>query len=64
MCAEVWLLAMRRGGGSLKAALSRRADIVASPRTRVALALDAAKGLDYLHSKSIVHFDLKVGGNS
>jgi serine/threonine protein kinase len=26
---------------------------------RVVLALDAAKGVAYLHSKSIVHFDLK-----
>ncbi|EFN59213.1 hypothetical protein CHLNCDRAFT_12394, partial [Chlorella variabilis] len=46
-------------GGSLKSALARRADIVAGPLTRVVLALDAAKGMEYLHSKSLVHFDLK-----
>jgi hypothetical protein len=38
-------------GGSLKSALARRADIVAGPLTRVVLALDAAKGMEYLHSK-------------
>ncbi|KAI3433344.1 hypothetical protein D9Q98_003162 [Chlorella vulgaris] len=47
-------------GGSLKMALARRADIVAGPLTRVVLALDAAKGMEYLHSKSLVHFDLKT----
>lgn len=46
-------------GGSLKSALTRKADIVAGALTRVVLALDAAKGLEYLHSKGIVHFDLK-----
>lgn len=48
-------------GGSLKAALARRADIVAGPLTRLVLALDAAKGLEYLHSKRICHFDVKSG---
>ena len=48
-------------GGSLKSALQRRADIVAGPLTRVVLALDAAKGVEYLHSKAIIHFDLKSG---
>lgn len=38
-------------GGSLKSALGRKADIVAGALTRVVLALDAAKGLEYLHSK-------------
>ncbi|PRW58530.1 alternative oxidase [Chlorella sorokiniana] len=46
-------------GGSLKSALGRKADIVAGALTRVVLALDAAKGLEYLHSKSMVHFDVK-----
>jgi serine/threonine protein kinase len=48
-------------GGSLKSALARRADIVAGPLTRLVLALDAAKGLEYLHSKKICHFDVKSG---
>jgi len=48
-------------GGSLKAALARKADIVAGPLTRIVLALDAAKGVEYLHSKRLVHFDLKSG---
>ena len=39
-------------GGSLKSALARKADIVAGPLTRVVLALDTAKGVDYLHSKA------------
>lgn len=38
-------------GGSLKSALGRKADIVAGALTRAVLALDAAKGLEYLHSK-------------
>lgn len=46
-------------GGSLKGALARKADIVAGALTRLVLALDAAKGLEYLHSKHVVHFDLK-----
>jgi len=48
-------------GGSLKSALNRRSDIVAGAVTRVVLALDAAKGMEYLHAKQIVHFDLKSG---
>jgi serine/threonine protein kinase len=48
-------------GGSLKVALARKADIVAGPLTRIVLALDAAKGVEYLHSKRLVHFDLKSG---
>lgn len=48
-------------GGSLKTALARKADIVAGPLTRIVLALDAAKGVEYLHSKRLVHFDLKSG---
>lgn len=48
-------------GGSLRGALSRRADFLRSPVTRVKLALDCARGCEYLHSKRIVHFDLKAG---
>jgi serine/threonine protein kinase len=48
-------------GGSLKVALQRKSDIVAGPLTRIILALDAAKGVEYLHSKRLVHFDLKSG---
>lgn len=55
------LVAEYMGGGSLKSALGRKADIVAGALTRVVLALDAAKGMEYLHAKQIVHFDLKSG---
>lgn len=52
-------------GGSLKSALGRKADIVAGALTRVVLALDAAKGLEYLHSKvggSWLSIHSKMGG--
>lgn len=29
------------------------------PRKRIMIAMDAAFGMEYLHSKNIVHFDLK-----
>ncbi|KAL3149146.1 hypothetical protein ABBQ32_001981 [Trebouxia sp. C0010 RCD-2024] len=47
------------GQGSLKGALYRKADIVQGALIRVLIAMDAAKGMEYLHSKHIVHFDLK-----
>ena len=34
---------------------------MAGSLTRIVLALDAAKGVEYLHSKRLVHFDLKSG---
>ncbi|KAK3126144.1 hypothetical protein QOZ80_7AG0552300 [Eleusine coracana subsp. coracana] len=44
--------------GSLKKVLLRR-DKYLDWRKRVMLAMDAAIGMEYLHSKDIVHFDLK-----
>ncbi|KAL6647639.1 hypothetical protein ACP70R_015076 [Stipagrostis hirtigluma subsp. patula] len=44
--------------GSLKKVLIRR-DKYLDWRKRVMLAMDAAIGMEYLHSKDIVHFDLK-----
>ncbi|KAK9861158.1 hypothetical protein WJX84_004717 [Apatococcus fuscideae] len=45
--------------GSLKGALSRRLEVLQPPLMRLMVALDAAKGMEYLHAKRIVHFDLK-----
>ncbi|KAL0025127.1 hypothetical protein WJX77_001678 [Trebouxia sp. C0004] len=47
------------GQGSLKGALARKADIVQGALIRLLIAMDAAKGMEYLHTKRIVHFDLK-----
>lgn len=47
--------------GSLRAALNRSDPSMKPPWVRVVLALDAARGMEYLHSKHIVHFDLKSG---
>ncbi|XP_020089481.1 MAP kinase kinase kinase mkh1-like isoform X1 [Ananas comosus] len=44
--------------GSLKKVLLRR-DKYLDRRKRLMLAMDAAIGMEYLHSKNIVHFDLK-----
>ena len=43
-------------GGTLRQAMQRRE---LSARRRVSLARDAATGMQYLHSRSIVHLDLK-----
>lgn len=49
---------------ALKGRVRRDAALMADPaalrRLRVAAALSAARGMEYLHSQSIVHFDLKV----
>ncbi|KAK9835331.1 hypothetical protein WJX81_003108 [Elliptochloris bilobata] len=45
--------------GSLKTALARKADVVQGAMHRLCIAMDAAKGMAYLHAKNIVHFDLK-----
>ncbi|XP_078440477.1 PB1 domain-containing protein tyrosine kinase [Wolffia australiana] len=44
--------------GSLKRVLSRK-DRILDRRRRLMIATDAAFGMEYLHSKNIVHFDLK-----
>ncbi|CAL5090082.1 unnamed protein product [Urochloa decumbens] len=44
--------------GSLRHVLQRR-DKYLDRRKRLIIAMDAAFGLEYLHSKNIVHFDLK-----
>jgi serine/threonine protein kinase len=44
--------------GSLKKVLLRK-DKYLDWRKRIMLAMDAAIGMEYLHSKDIVHFDLK-----
>ncbi|KAI8475058.1 MAG: kinase-like domain-containing protein [Monoraphidium minutum] len=45
--------------GSLRAAIADRPEWLASPLARVKLMLDTARGLEYLHSKRVIHFDLK-----
>ncbi|WCJ29693.1 Protein kinase superfamily protein with octicosapeptide/Phox/Bem1p domain [Euphorbia peplus] len=44
--------------GSLKQVLQRK-DRTIDRRKRIILAMDAAIGMEYLHEKNIVHFDLK-----
>ncbi|KDP32366.1 hypothetical protein JCGZ_13291 [Jatropha curcas] len=44
--------------GSLKQVLQRK-DRIIDRRKRIILAMDAAFGMEYLHEKNIVHFDLK-----
>ncbi|KAJ8444606.1 hypothetical protein Cgig2_023669 [Carnegiea gigantea] len=44
--------------GSLKQVLQRK-DRTIDRRKRLAIAMDAAFGMEYLHEKNIVHFDLK-----
>ncbi|KAJ4762119.1 hypothetical protein LUZ62_072494 [Rhynchospora pubera] len=44
--------------GSLRTVLLRR-DRYLDQRKRIMLAMDAAIGMEYLHAKNIVHFDLK-----
>eukprot|EP00249_Psilotum_nudum_P024094 c29091_g1_i1 orf=710-5935(-) len=44
--------------GSLKQVLQKK-DRTIDRRKRLLIAMDAAFGMEYLHSKSIVHFDLK-----
>ncbi|KAK9867004.1 hypothetical protein WJX84_008904 [Apatococcus fuscideae] len=47
-------------GGSLKGGLQRlKQHGYAARRVRAAIALQAARGMEYLHSRRVVHFDLK-----
>uniref|UniRef100_A0A061R4G4 Kinase superfamily protein with octicosapeptide phox bem1p isoform 1 n=2 Tax=Tetraselmis sp. GSL018 TaxID=582737 RepID=A0A061R4G4_9CHLO len=55
------IIAEFMASGSLRAALSRHDQALKHGWVRVIIALDAARGMEYLHSKSIVHFDLKSG---
>jgi len=44
--------------GSLRHALLKK-DRLLDTRKKIIIAMDAAFGMEYLHSKNIVHFDLK-----
>ena len=44
--------------GSLKKVLLRKEKLL-DRRRRITLAMDVAIGMEYLHSKDIIHFDLK-----
>jgi len=45
--------------GSLRAAISHDAPWLKQPLAKVKVLLDTARGLDYLHARQVVHFDLK-----
>jgi serine/threonine protein kinase len=45
--------------GSLRAAISHDAQWLKQPLAKVKVLLDTARGLDFLHSRHVVHFDLK-----
>ncbi|KAJ7534616.1 hypothetical protein O6H91_13G103000 [Diphasiastrum complanatum] len=45
--------------GSLKQVLQNKSDRILFFRRRLFIAMDSAFGMEYLHSKNIVHFDLK-----
>ena len=49
------------GARSLRGCLNRGSDMLSTPLSRVMVALDVAKGMEYLHNKSVVHLDLKSG---
>ncbi|WIA07913.1 hypothetical protein OEZ85_007392 [Tetradesmus obliquus] len=46
--------------GSLHSALANQAEWLKSSMARVKVLLDTARGLSYLHSKAVTHFDLKT----
>eukprot|EP00897_Mesotaenium_endlicherianum_P010687 jgi/Mesen1/9647/ME000671S09012 len=46
-------------GGSLRSFLAQRRDHPLSSRTAVSMALDIARGMQYLHALAIIHRDLK-----
>ncbi|GFR51995.1 hypothetical protein Agub_g14528 [Astrephomene gubernaculifera] len=48
-------------GNSIRSALRRRSDVVKSALARIKVALDAAQGMEYLHSRGVVHLNLKTG---
>lgn len=53
------LVAEFLAGGSLRQAIARKSSVVGEDAVKVKMALDTARGMEYLHSKRIVHFDLK-----
>ncbi len=48
------------GARSLRGCLNRNSEMLTT-MARVMIALDVAKGMEYLHNKSVVHLDLKSG---
>ncbi|GIM01433.1 hypothetical protein Vretimale_6155, partial [Volvox reticuliferus] len=48
-------------GNSIRSALRRHSDVVKSPLARIKVALDAAQGMEYLHSRGVAHLNLKTG---
>mmetsp|Transcript_7524 Transcript_7524/g.18193 ORF Transcript_7524/g.18193 Transcript_7524/m.18193 type:complete len:381 (-) Transcript_7524:1333-2475(-) len=55
------LVAEFLSGCSLGSAIKRRADFLNSDLVLIKVALDAARGMEYCHTKQLVHWNLKPG---